>query len=115
MSYVNKQILRGVNDENLSFFTTTIRFTTGQLVIDALTQFSAYIKAARIINNDSLNTILYRQGSPLEPQKIVPIDSAEKIGGWESFLQITPNAVTGDGFLEIDLIDRNVAEIVKLG
>jgi len=115
LSYINKQILRGVNDENLSFFTTTLPFTTAVLVVDTLTQFQAYIKEARIVNEDGLNVVLYRQGNPLEPQKTVPINSAVTISGWESFIQVTPNAVTGGGILEIDLIDRFVAEIVKLG
>ena len=108
-------ILRGVNDEKLSFFTSTFPLGTTVFVIDSLTQFGAYIKAARIVNNDGLNVILYRQGSPLEPQKTVPINSAEEISGWEAFLQITPNAVTGSGFLEVDLIDRAQAEIVSNG
>lgn len=113
MSYVNKAILRGILDPSLSFYTTTLQFTTAVLQIDALTQFGAYIRSFRIVNLDGTNQALYRQGSLAEVQKPVPINSEVSVDGWESFVQITPNAVSGNGFLELDLISRDQAELVK--
>lgn len=109
MSYVDKSILKGTEDQTLSFYVTTQVIGTAQILIDALTQFNAYIKAYRIVNNDGLNVITYRAGSNTQPLKTIPINSQEEVSGWESFLQINPNAVTGQGFLEMDLIDRNEA------
>lgn len=111
MSYVNKAILKGVNDQSLSFYTTTIPFTTSQVRIDSLTEFGAYIRAARIINNDGANQLTYRQAALDGALKTVPINSQEEVSGWESFLEINPDGVTGTGFIELDLIDRSVAEI----
>lgn len=106
MSYVNPAILRGVGDALLSTVTTTQAFTTVQVLIDALTQFSSYIRSFRIVNNDAIGNLTYRQGSRAEPLKTVPINSEVVVEGWESFLEINPNAVTGTGFIELDLVDR---------
>jgi len=106
MSYVNKAILKGVDDQSLSFYVTTQVIGTAQILIDSLTQFNAYIRAFRIVNNDGTNIITYRQGSNTQPLKTIPISSQENQSGWESFIEINPNAVTGVGILEMDLIDR---------
>ena len=110
MSYVNKEILKGNLDPSLPFFTTTLSFTTSQVLIDTLTQYQAYIKSFRIVNNDVANSLTYRQGSRSEPLKTVPLISEVFVDGWESFIEINPNAGTGTGFIELDLIDRKVAE-----
>jgi len=111
VSYVNPAILRGVGDALLSTVTTTIAFTTAQQLIDALTQFSSYIRAFRIVNNDTLNILTYRQGGRSEPLKTVPVSSEVVVEGWESFIEINPNAVTGVGLIELDLVDRFKAMI----
>lgn len=111
MSYVDTAKLRGLADPTLSFFTTTLAFTTAVLTIDALTQFQAYIKAFRIVNQDGANVVTYVQGSRFQPTKTVPINSEVSADGWESFIQITPNAVTGTGFIELDLVPRPQAVI----
>lgn len=112
MSYVDTTKLRGLQDPTLSYFTTTLTFTTAVLTIDSLTQFQAYIRAFRIVNQDGANVVTYRQGSGSEPVKTVPI-SSELVAdpSWESFLQITPNAVSGTGFVELDLVPRDKAVI----
>jgi len=106
VSYVNPAILRGVGDALLSTVTTTIAFTTAQQIIDALTQFSSYIRAFRIVNNDALANLTYRQGGRSEPLKTVPLSSEVVVEGWESFLEVNPDAVSGSGFIELDLVDR---------
>jgi len=106
VSYVNPAILRGVGDALLSTVTTTQAFTTSQVLLDALTQFSAYIRAFRIVNNDAINVLTYRQGSRSSPLKTVPASSEVVVEGWESFIEINPSAVSGTGFIEFDLVDR---------
>lgn len=109
MSYVNKNILRGILDTTLSFFNTTLTFTTAVLIIDTLTQYGAYIRSYRIVNNDAGNAVSYRTVSPTDPIKTVPPSSALTEQGWESFLEITPNAVTGSGYVELELVSRKDA------
>ncbi len=109
MSYVDKAILKGVDDQSLSFYTTTQVIGTAQVVIDSLTLFNAYIRAFRIINNDGINIMTYRQGALTQPLKTIPINSQETQNGWESFIEINPNAVSGVGILEMDLIERGEA------
>jgi len=106
VSYVDKSILRGVGDALLSTVTSTIAFTLTQEVIDALTQFSSYVRAFRIVNSDALNPLTYRQGGRSEPLKTVPSSSEVVVEGWESYIEINPNAATGVGFIELDLVDR---------
>jgi len=106
VSYVNPAILRGVGDALLSTVTTTIVFTTAQRRIDALTEFGGYIRAFRIINSDPTNALTYRQGGIAEPLKSLPSSSEVVVEGWESFLEINPNAGTGTGIIELDIVDR---------
>ena len=109
MSFVDKSLLKGVNDQTLSFFNTTIPFTTAQVRIDTLTEFQAYIRKFRIRNDDAIAPLTFRQGGLSEPLKTIPILSEDGGEGWESFLEINPNAVSGSGFLELDLINREDA------
>jgi len=110
VSYVNPDILKGVGDALLSTVTTTIPFTTTQLVRDTLTQFRSYARAFRIVNNDAAASLTYRQGAADAPLKTVPPSSEVLVEGWESFIEINPNAVTGTGFLELDLVRQDAAK-----
>jgi len=109
VSYVDPEKLRGVGDALLSTVTTTQAFTTAQVLIDALTQFSSYMRSFRIVNNDAGASLTYRQGSRNEPLKTVPPSSEVVVEGWESFLEINPNGATGTGFIEMDLVNRFTA------
>jgi len=109
VSYVDKEKLRGVGDALLSTYTTSIPFTTAQLIRDCLTQFGSYARAFRIVNNDAAAVLTYRQGAADAPLKTIPILSEVFVEGWESYIEINPNAGTGLGFLELDLIDRFTA------
>lgn len=111
MSFVDTSKLRGLQDPTIAFFTTTIAFTTAVLTIDALTQYGAYIKSFRIVNNDGTNVINFVQGDASQPTKQVPINSDFIADGWESYVKITPNAVTGSGYIELDLVTRPNAEV----
>src|SRR5215469_1861262 len=101
MSYVDPSKLKGNLDTSISFFTTTIDFTNAVLIIDALSNYGAYIKEFRIVNQDGTNNLSYIQGDLSQPSKVVPPNSEADVSGWESFIQITPNAVTGAGFVEM--------------
>lgn len=114
MSYVRAHRLKGLRDPSLSFFTITLAFTTAQLVIDALTQYGSYIYAFRIVNQDGTNVCQYRQGSPSTPLKTIPINTSEESDpAWESYLEIDPNAVSGVGYVELNLVQRQLAELAQ--
>lgn len=116
MSYVFAHTLKGLRDPSLSFFTITIPFTTAQLVIDALTQYGSYLYAFRIVNQDSTNICQYRQGFPSAVLKTIPINTSEEADpAWESYLEIDPNGATGLGYVELNLVKRNLAELPKSG
>jgi len=106
VSYVNPRILRGVGDALLSTVTNTIGFTTTQIINDTLTQFGSYMRAFRIVNNDAIAQLTYRQGAADAPLKIVPASAEVFVEGWESFIEINPSGVSGTGFIEMDLVDR---------
>jgi hypothetical protein len=110
MSYVKPSKLKGNSDPTLSFFTSTLVFTTSVLTIDSLNQFGAYIKSFRIVNLDNGNAVTFRQGTTTDPSKTIPPNSENVSDGWESFVQITPNAVSGNGYIELDLVAKSDAE-----
>lgn len=113
MSFVNKAILKGNLDPSLAFFTSEQAFTTSELKIDSVTQFGAYIKEFRIVNQDSLNALQYRQGGTSAILKTVPPLSEVDVSGWESYVDIIPNGTSGAGFIEYDLVNLQDALKVK--
>jgi len=72
-------------------------------------EFGGYAVRAKIINNDALNTITYRLHSNRGTARIVPISSEIIINEWFDIIVITPNAVSGMGQLEIDVVPFNEA------
>lgn len=105
MSYVPKDRLRGTQDQNISFYTTDRSFTTSQLITDCVTLFKGYAKRFRIVNQDGTNQLTYRQGGTSGILKPVPPNSEVNVDGWESYIEINPTAVTGKGFLELDIVN----------
>src|SRR5690348_4352179 len=101
MSYVKIQNLKGILDPSIAFATSSFAFTTAQLKTDCISQFAGYSKKFRIVNQDGTNSLSYRQGAPDSILKIVPPNSEVVVEGWESYIEINPNAGTGLGFLEI--------------
>src|SRR5574341_1429496 len=110
MSYVDPQKLKGTLDPAIPFFTSTLTFTTAVLTIDSLSQFGAYMRSFRIVNLDAAANAQYRMHQATEPQKPIPPSSDVTEESWSSFVQITPNAVSGNGFIEMELVKRKDAE-----
>jgi hypothetical protein len=111
LSYVPVSNLRGTEDTNTAYVTSDFSFTTAVLTIDTKTLHNAYARKFRIVNQDPTNNLNYQQGSPSGVSKPVPPNSEVVVAGWESFIVITPNAGTGKGFIELDLV--NVGDAVK--
>lgn len=110
MSYIDTGKFKGTLDPTIPFVTATLPFTTSELVIDTKTKFTSYARAFRIVNNDSIAAITYRQGQASEPLKSIPPSSELLFEGWESFIDIIPNAVSGLGYIEIDLVNIKDAQ-----
>jgi len=110
VSLVEIRKLKGINDPGLTWDKIVFPFTTAVEQHDFLTEFNSYVRAYRIFNNDLLANLVYRQdriGNPTIPMNPGDIEVQE---GWVSFIQVTPNAVSGDGILEVDLVPREIAQ-----
>jgi len=79
-------------------------FTTAVVRHFCSMEFHAWGVGAKIINNDSLNTITYRLHSDRGRARIVPIDSEITINEWFDVIIVTPDAVSGSGQLELDVV-----------
>ena len=88
-------------------------FTTVVLAHFCSMEFGGYGVGAKIINNDSLNTVTYRLHSDRGTPRIVPVSSEIEINEWFDIIVITPNAVTGAGQLELDIVSFEEAKIGK--
>jgi len=110
MSQVEIRKLKGINDTNLNWDTVPFAFTTAIERHDFLTENGSYVRAYRVINEDSLNSLTYRQDSRSKQEITLDPASIDNQEGWTSFIEVTPNAVSGQGILEVDLVPRELAE-----
>lgn len=109
----DKSKLKGVLDTTLSYFTSTIPFTTAPIQIDSQGTFGALIRKFVIVNNDNLNNLSYQQENLQTPLKTLPVSSERPVTGWEDFIRIVPNAVSGSGYIELELIKMEDALLPK--
>ena len=110
MSHVEVAELKGINDDSLVWDTLPFNFTTGQVRHDFLQENGSYVRAYRVINRDSLNDLTYRQDSASAPPITIEPNSFDEKEGWTSYIQVDPNAISGLGLLEVDLVTRENAQ-----
>jgi len=79
-------------------------FTTAVVNHFCSMEFGGWCVRALIINNDATNVITYRLHSNRGTARIVPISSQLEINEWFDIITITPDAVTGSGQLELDIV-----------
>jgi len=72
-------------------------------------EFGGYGVGAKIINNDLADVVTYRLHSNRGTPRIVPINSEIEINEWFDIIILTPNAVSGAGQLELDIVPFNEA------
>ena len=115
MSKVEIRKLKGINDTTLSWDTIPFPFTTVQFFRDFLSEFNSYVRAYRVINRDALANLTYRQDQ--RNKQLITLDpsSMDNQEGWTSYLEVNPNAVSGTGILEVDLVPREIAELKQFG
>lgn len=115
MSQVEIRKLKGINDESLNWDTLAFPFTTAVLLHDFLQEYNSYVRAFRVINQDAFNLLRYRQDSRTKQSITLDPSSIDNQEGWTSLIEVTPNAGTGDGILEVDLVPRVLAELAVRG
>lgn len=113
MSQVEIRKLRGINDTNLNWDTLPFPFTTAVLRHDFLTEYNSYVRAYRVINQDALAVLTYRQDQRNKQEITLDPVSIDNQEGWTSFIEVTPNAGSGTGILEVDLVPRELAELKR--
>jgi len=88
-------------------------FTTTEISHFCSMEFGGYGVGAKIINNDPTNTITYRLHSNRGRARIVPVVSEITILEWFDIIIVTPNAATGMGQLELDIVPFKDSKRVK--
>ena len=109
MSSIDIGNLKSVNDESIPSEFHQEEIGIIEIKFDTLFRFGKIIQHGRIINNDAVNPISFRVGSAQGAVQQVPPSSDESFDGWFSKIFITPNAVTGNGLLELDLVSSKDA------
>jgi len=90
-------------------------FTTAVVSHYCSMEFGGFGVGAKLINNDALNNLVYRLHSNRGTARIVPISSEITINEWFDIIILTPDAVTGTGQLEIDIVPFNEAKRKNTG
>jgi len=79
-------------------------FTTTEILHFCSMEFQGWGVGAKIINNDAINEITYRLHSNRGRARTVPIASEVTVNEWFDIIIVTPNAGTGMGQLELDIV-----------
>lgn len=103
MSAIDFSSLKSSKDLNIPFLTESELIALLQINHDTLLEFGLLVKSLRIVNDDGVNVLTYRTGSASGTLKTIPPNSEATVDGWFSIFQIFPNAVTGNGLIEMDL------------
>ncbi len=111
MSQVEIRKLKGINDTSLTWDTLIFPFTLSVLLHDFLQEYNSYVRAYRVVNQDAVNNLTYRQDSRTRQNITLEPNAIDNQEGWTSLIEITPDALTGTGILEVDLVPRAIAEL----
>lgn len=104
MSYVDFDRLKSPADQTTPFLIRRIPFTTAQVRIDTQYQFGLIARAIRIVNLDGTNNLTWRIISPSNVLETLQPNTEASSLEWTSYIEINPNAVSGDGLVEIELV-----------
>ena len=104
MNQIPVEDLKAATDPNLPFYSFKQVIGTAVITHDILNEFGMMCKAVIITNFDSTNNISVINKDPQNPVDIIPPSTKGEEDTWTSFIQLTPNAVTGNGILELQLV-----------
>lgn len=110
MTITNVQSLKGIFNQDLSWVTNVLGFTTTQLDLSFKNKYGAYARSIRIVNLDTLALLTYKQGDDDAYAKELPARSEVTLTGWEDYVSIIPNGTSGKGYIEFDAIPLEVAK-----
>jgi len=79
-------------------------FTTTAIRHFCSMEFGGYGVAAKVVNNDSTNTLSVILHNPGNTARIIPVNSELIITEWFDIIIITPDGTTGSGQLELDIV-----------
>lgn len=96
--------LKSPTDPNLPFYSFKQVISTSEIKMDIFNQFGAYAKAVIITNLDKNNNISVILNEPNAPSEIIPPSTKGESDVWANFIDLTPDAVTGNGVLELWLV-----------
>lgn len=105
MSQIVPALLKSASSLDIPFTEFPQAILTAQITLDTMQRFNQLIKSVRIVNDDALAVLTYRTQSPSGILKTVDPSSEVTFDQWGSFIQINPNAVSGNGLLELDLVE----------
>ena len=110
MSQVVPGLLKSASSLDIPFTEFPQAIGLVQITIDTMQRFNQLIKSVRIVNDDAVSPLTYRTQSPSGILKTVDQASEVTFDQWGSFIVINPNAVTGEGLLELDLVEPRDAK-----
>jgi len=104
LSSFNARVLKSASDDLIpSENREPQAFTIVAVRHNTLLEFGKLGKAARIINDDAVNNLIYRLHSRSGIARIVPPASEITIQEWFAEIHVEPDGVTGAGQLELEL------------
>lgn len=101
--------LKSPSDPLIPFLTEPIEFTTSQVLLSALQKYGMLIKGYRIVNNDAVNNCTLRTKSPFAPLDTIEPSVEASNQEWTDYFELNPNAVTGSGMIELQLVRKEDA------
>jgi len=107
LSVLPPNLKSATDDEIPSFNREPEAFTTGAVRHDTLLEFSLIGKAARIINNDVTNNLIFRLHSNRGIARTIPPSAEITVREWYSQIHIEPDGTTGSGVLELEVAEIN--------
>jgi len=105
---------RSASDENVpSFLREAENGTTTAIRHNTLYEFGLMGKGARIINDDSTNTLAVRLHNPQATIQVVPPNSELVISEWFAEIHCEPDGVTGNFQITIEVASIKDARRIR--
>jgi len=110
----NVESLRSASDDNIpSVLRAAENGTTSAINHNTFYEFGKIGKGAEIINNDAVNNLDVRLQDPTTTPRVIPPNSSLQIQEWYASIFITPDAVTGNFQLTLELSNLNDAQRLR--
>lgn len=105
---------KSASDPSIPYFSFKTKIGISEIKKDCLNEFGMICKTIIINNFDSIGKILVTVKDPNDPQDIIPPSTKGSLDQWVSFVDVIPDAVTGNGILELQLVTlENARKLVK--